>query len=146
MITTPRIILAVAVAQSCQSPTPQPVLSAPHRATIQAEALVPAVLVRHLPSTVMARFADSALELTDDRLSPLPWTRSRRLILAGCGPDHCVVHYEQGGFGRSFHVVVFGLNKDTAQVEWSGVIKRQLKNLEELKAVVIRAQRVAGTN
>ena len=144
MTTAARIVLAIAIAQSCGSERgwpPRLPLSAGHVANIQAETLTPVVLVQELPDTVRealrSAFAESSLQMADPQASPrtmrLPWKRARRLIVAGCGPDHCLVHYEQSGFSRSFEMVVFGLNPDNAQVEWSGVPREPLNGLPELK-------------
>jgi hypothetical protein len=139
------IVLAIVVAQGCP-PATRSVLSAGHLANLQAESLAPVVHVSGLPIIVRealrSLFGESVLQLADPQApSPpymFPWTRDRRLILAGCGPDHCLVHFEHREYGRSLHIVVFGLNKGDAQVEWSGLVPQPVNGLPELKAVVQR--------
>lgn len=57
----------------------------------------------------------------------------RRLILAGTADDHCFVHYEKGGRGRSYHVVVFRLSGDKAKLAWHGVARSKVTNLDQLR-------------
>jgi hypothetical protein len=66
------------------------------------------------------------------------------IIVAGCGPDHCLVHYEHREYGRSFHIVVLGLNEDNAQAEWSGLASQRLTGLTDVKALVLK--NAAGTS
>ncbi|PYQ73498.1 MAG: hypothetical protein DMG04_13495 [Acidobacteria bacterium] len=92
-----------------------------------------------------ASFPDRTLELADP-MEPFQanlWQMmvsrhapSRRLISAGCGPSHCLVHYEEGGYHHSFRVLVFGLNRHDAQIEWAGTPFRSLANVAALKAFV----------
>lgn len=140
---TLRIVLAAAfITQSCDSQPTDLALSPAHGAIIQSERLAVVGQVRELPLTVQqalrTAFAESSLQMTDPHAASgrIPWRRSRRLILAGCGPDHCLLQYADSGFGGSYRVVVFGLNRDNAQVEWSGAVPRRLNGLAELKAVV----------
>jgi hypothetical protein len=143
-----RIVVAIAIAQSCgpeRGWPPRLPLSAGHVANIHAEAMAKVDSVRELPDTVQhalrSAFGQSWLPVADRQVPAgtiwSPWSRSRRLLVAGCGPDHCLVHYEQSRFvSLTFQVVVFGLNPDNAQVEWSGNVRQPLNGLAELRHVV----------
>jgi hypothetical protein len=61
----------------------------------------------------------------------------RRLILAGCSNDHCLVYYERGGIAHTFSVVLFRIDKGAAQFEWGGIAPRDVQSLDELKALMV---------
>jgi hypothetical protein len=60
------------------------------------------------------------------------------LVIGACGPDHCLLQYEHVGSGRAFYLLVFGLNPDNAQVEWSGMTRQRARNALDLQGVVLR--------
>jgi hypothetical protein len=57
-------------------------------------------------------------QATDVMVTPrLP---ARRLVAAGCSADHCLVHYERGGFAHVYYIVLFETSAATARFEWGG--------------------------
>lgn len=110
-------------------PVPMPEALRTH---LRGEALVPLTTVASLPLSVRdalkTLFKGATLDLaepgapfqqTDVLVTPrLP---ARRLIAAGCAADHCLVHYERGGFAHLHYVVVFKVSNAGATFEWGGV-------------------------
>jgi hypothetical protein len=144
-------LLSLFIPSQCPSTPTGYTLSAGHRASIRAEVLTPVSHVRDLPPTVRealtARFGESTLTLADpvEPIQSNVWqmlrsskTPSRRLIAAGCGPDHCLVHYEEAGYRPSFRVLLFGLNRSDAQVEWAGISSRPLADVGAVKDLILQ--------
>lgn len=73
-------------------------------------------------------------QVTDVILKPnLP---IRRLVLAGCSADHCLIYYERGGIAHT-HLVVLLRTKDAVRFDWGGVAPPDLADLVQLKDAVI---------
>jgi hypothetical protein len=117
------VLLAVAIVgmRGCREPAPP--LSAEHRFVIRAEHLTPVGALRELPPSVR--------EVLPAPIAP------ERLIVAGCGPDHCLVHYDDGKH-TGFRVVLLGLTGSNATVEWEGVTANRVRDLAQLKSLVLR--------
>jgi len=60
----------------------------------------------------------------------------RRLILAGCSGDHCLIYYEHGGIAHAFAVVLFE-TKSGVRFEWGGAAPRDLVDLAEVQAAIL---------
>ena len=110
-------------------PVPMPDLLRTH---LRGEALAALPTVASLPLSVRealkALFKRPTLDLADPGapfqqtdLLVTPRLPARRLIAAGCAADHCVVHYERGGFAHVYYVVVFRMSDAGAVFEWGGV-------------------------
>lgn len=81
-------------------------------------------------------------QATDDILNPnLP---IRRLILAGCSVDHCIIYYERGGRTHT-HTVVLFRTKGPVRFEWGGAAPRDLVDLAQVKAVILNGTIRGGT-
>jgi hypothetical protein len=61
----------------------------------------------------------------------------RRLILAGCSADHCLVYYERGGIAHTRYVMLFQWRNTGSPFEWGGSAPAGLANLEEVKSAVL---------
>ena len=128
----------------------QPAPDVPHgvpeqlRAHIGAETFTPLAGVGALPDPVKAAlaqlFGTKSLDLaepgapfqaTDMVVDPrLPW---RRLIAAGCAADHCLVHYERGGFVHVYQVVVLSRQGDGVRFVWGGAVGGPIPNVHGVK-------------
>ena len=142
---------SISLPSQCSRITTHYTLSPAHRPTIRAEVLTAASHIEDLPPTVREAmrtlFKERALSLANpgESFQANPWQMvlaphapSRRLINAACGPDHCLVHYEEGRFQHSFRVLVFGLNRHDAQLEWAGTSSRALADVEAIKTFTLR--------
>ena len=60
----------------------------------------------------------------------------RRLIFAACNDELCLVHYELGGRGHSFHIVAVEKCEDHWKTLWNAYGFRPVHNLGELRALL----------
>ncbi len=58
----------------------------------------------------------------------------RRLIFAGISDRDCFIHYEMGGYGHSFYVVVFSRASSGATFIWGKALSKPVRDLAELKS------------
>jgi hypothetical protein len=137
------------------APQTQPAgLPEPLRAHIGGEAFAPLTTVAALPKGLkdeLARlFREKSLQLADpgapfnatDVVGPklLPF---RRLIAAGCAGDHCLVHYEKGGFAHVYQVVVLSRQGDTLRFVWGGSVAGPIPSVQAVRDA-LAAQKVLG--
>jgi hypothetical protein len=85
------------------------------------------------PSFEMAS-AGEAFQETDVLVKKrLPW---RRLLFGALSSDHCLLHYEKGGRGHSYHVALFELSGHDARLVWRAVADRPFPALVDLRRAV----------
>jgi hypothetical protein len=73
-------------------------------------------------------------QVTDVILKRLP---RRRLVFAGCSKVNCFIHYEAGGRGHSYSLVVFALDaRGAATFLWGGAGNGLAAGLDELRTRV----------
>lgn len=60
----------------------------------------------------------------------------RRLIFAGISTDHCFLHYEMGGIGHAYYVVLFRLKEDKARFVWGASAWEGYQTLDSLRKAV----------
>lgn len=60
----------------------------------------------------------------------------RRLIFAGISDRDCFIHYEMGGRGHSFLVVVFARGPSEARFTWGKALPTPAANIAELRSKV----------
>lgn len=125
--------------------TPVPVLTAAIRAHLKAERFQVVTSVRGLPLGVReelqrlfgpfgAAIAEpkEPFRATDHVTDPsLP---SRRLSVAGCSQDHCLVYYERGGIAHTWHVVLLHWTPERTRVEGGGMAPGGLRSVDEVRA------------
>jgi hypothetical protein len=66
-----------------------------------------------------------------------PKLPTRRLVAAGCSTDHCLVHYERGGFARTWHVVLFHWTPAETRLEWGGTTVGALETIDDVRNAVL---------
>jgi hypothetical protein len=141
--------LAACTGQAQDAPASQGLADA-LREHVRTETFAPVTTVAALPASVregLAQLFGETLKMAEpgapfqatDVLGPdrLPF---RRLIAAGCSADHCLVHYEKGGFAHLFYVTVFrnaGTDAKGAKFEWGGSIRGGLKDLAAVKDALV---------
>jgi hypothetical protein len=65
----------------------------------------------------------------------------RRLVFAGATDDRWFIHYERGGRGVGYYVVVFNFTSGgDAHFVWGGAGANRAKNLEQLRKMVAIGQ------
>ena len=90
--------------------------------------------------------ADPGAEFRATGVSSQPNLPTRRLAMAACSIDHCLVYYERGGSPRTWHVTLFHWTPAATRFEWGGSAPGDLKSIGELrKAVLSGAIRAPGS-
>lgn len=142
----PLILLLLAQRDTPGSP---PALSPAVRAHLRAETLAPIAHVSDLPPRVRealaALFKSPTLAMADpgaefqagDAISN-PNLPGRRLVLAGCSKEHCLLQYERGGYAHTYHVVLIAVSEKESTVLGGGSTKAAAHDLAELKSLVIQ--------
>jgi hypothetical protein len=139
--------VCAAVVAGRQGPTAVP-LSGAVRAHVKDDRFGIVTSVRGLPLGVREKmqtlFGSRALDLadpgaelqaTDDVVNPkLP---IRRLVLAGCSTDHCLVYYERGGIAHTWRVALFHWTPADTRLEWSGLAPRGLASIDDVRNAML---------
>lgn len=149
-------LLAASVTGGQAGPDAPHPIPEPLRAHLRGETFTPLATVGALPDGVkrelVALFGTKQLELaepgapfqaTDMVVNPrLPW---RRLVSAGCAADHCVVHYERGGFVHVYQVVVLARQGDTVRFVWGGALAGPIGDVQAVRDAVAAGKVVGQT-
>jgi hypothetical protein len=61
----------------------------------------------------------------------------RRLVAAGCSPDHCLVYYERGGVAHTWQAALFHWTPDATRLELGGVAPRGLTSIDEVRSAML---------
>jgi hypothetical protein len=139
-----RLILAAVVAAQSVSPT----LPAAIRAHVRDERFQAVTAVRGLPLGVREElqrmFGSSAAAIADpgapfqvtDVITD-PSLPIRRMSVAGCSQDHCLVYYERGGIAHVWHAVLFHWTPEATRVEAGGIAPAGLRTVDDLRTAVL---------
>ena len=74
-------------------------------------------------------------QISDPRVdSTLP---TRRLAVAGCAYDHCLVYYERGGVAHSWRVALFHWTTEATQFEWGGTAPGGLATIGDVRRAIL---------
>ena len=122
-ITVAIIMLLMAGAHACQL-RPSRALSDEHLSYIQADSYEAVPAIDALPASVQSELSSKI---------------SGRFILAGCGSDHCLIHYEHAApEGPSYRVLLVGMYDGIAVVEWETMVPNALDGVTEMKFDLLR--------
>lgn len=148
-------LLAAASAGVAQPAVPVTV-SAATRAHVLGERFQAVTAVRGLPLGVREElqrmFGSSAMAMADpgapfqvtDVITD-PSLPIRRMSVAGCSQDHCLVYYERGGIAHMWHAVLFHWTPEATRVVAGGIAPAGLGTVDELRTAVLSgALRGAG--
>ena len=62
----------------------------------------------------------------------------RRLVAAGCSPDHhCLVYYERGGIAHTWQVALFQWTPAATRFEWGGAAPGGLATIDDVRNAVV---------
>jgi hypothetical protein len=62
----------------------------------------------------------------------------RRLVAAGCSTDHhCLVYYERGGIGHTWHVALFHWTPVATRFEWGGTAPGGLATIDDVRNAIL---------
>lgn len=62
---------------------------------------------------------------------------TRRLVMAACSIDHCMVYYERGGIAHTWHVALFHWTPAATRFEWGGIAPGGLKTIDDLRKAAL---------
>jgi hypothetical protein len=62
---------------------------------------------------------------------------SRRLVVAGCSTDHCLVYYERGGNAPTWRIALFHWGPDATRFEWGGAAPGGLVGIDDVRNAVL---------
>ena len=146
----PALILIPRLIAGFQTP-PANALPGPLRAHVTGDRFDIVTSVRGLPLDVrdglQSLFKSSFLDIadpgaefraTDVVLKPnLP---TRRLIMAACSIDHCLVYYERGGLAHTRHLAIFHWTPAATRFEWGGFAPGGLRTIDELRKAALSGE------
>ena len=118
------------------------------RAHVKAEEFGIVTSIRGLPLGVregmQALFGSPTLDIAEPGAefevaevigtSKLP---KRRLLVAGCSDDHCLVYYERGGREHTWHVALFHWTPAVTRFEWGGLAPRGLTSVDAVRKAAL---------
>ena len=62
---------------------------------------------------------------------------TRRLAMAACSIDHCLVYYERGGSARTWHLTLFHWTPAATRFEWGGIAPGGLTTIDSLRKAAL---------
>jgi hypothetical protein len=152
------LLTVLAVACGAQDAPPRSsVLPDSLREHVRIGTFKPIAKVAELPAGVregLAQLFGETLKMAEpgapyqatDVLTPGQRLPFRRLVAAGCSADHCLVHYEKGGFAHLYYVVVFetgAADAKRAKFAWGGSTGGGLANVDAVKDALVTGKVVA---
>ncbi len=133
---------------TCSQPAPTNALSEELRAHVKNDRFGIVRSIRGLPLGVrdglQELFGSQTLDIAEpgagfelkdgavDPKSPL-----RRLAVAGCSTDHCIVYYERGGTAHTWHVALFHWVPEATRFEWGGLAPPNLKSVDDVRNAIL---------
>jgi hypothetical protein len=131
-------------------------LTAGLRDHLRSERFTAVATVAALPASVRAAlndlFGGKALDMADPGqpfqatdVMVMPRLPARRLVAAGCSPDHCVVYYERGGFAHVHQIVLFSTTDAAARLVHGGVAAGGLEDLDQVKDALASGKVMGGS-
>lgn len=61
----------------------------------------------------------------------------RRLAVAGCTNDYCLVYYERGGAAHTWHVALFHWTPAATRFEWGGTAPGGLTTIDDVRSAIL---------
>jgi hypothetical protein len=61
----------------------------------------------------------------------------RRLVVAGCSTDHCLVYYERGGIAHTWQAALFHWTPAVTRFEWGGAAPGGLASIDEVRSAML---------
>jgi len=128
--------------------TPTTALPEALRAHVKGERLDIVTSIRGLPLGVRYEletlFGNHALDIAepgaDFQVTGVignPKLPIRRLVLAGCSIDHCLVYYERGGAVRTWRAALFHWTPAATRLEAGGTAPGGLKTIDDVRNAVL---------
>jgi hypothetical protein len=137
--------LAVVAGRQAASPI---ALSGELRAHVQGERFEMVTSIRGLPLGVrdglQTLFGSGALDIAEPGAEfqvgdvvGNPKLPIRRLSVAGCSYDHCLVYYERGGIAHTWRVVLFHWTPQATRFECGGLAQGSLLKIDDVRKAIL---------
>jgi hypothetical protein len=131
-------------------------LTAGLRDHVRSERFGPVATVAALPASVRQALNELFTGKTLDMADPgqpfqatdvmvMPRLPARRLVAAGCSPDHCLVYYERGGFAHVHQIALFSTTDATARLVHGGVAAGGLTDLDQVRDALVAGKVMSGS-
>ena len=144
------VILCLAVLAGEQA-APPTTLSTALRAHVKDERFGIVTSVRGLPLGVreamqtlfgsgLLDIAEPGAEFQATDLMVNPKLPSRRLVIAGCSADHCLVYYERGGIARTWRVTLFHWTPPETRLELGGGAAGGLATIGDVRNAILSGE------
>jgi hypothetical protein len=138
---------ASAVLGAAQAPPPS-TLSQELRAHVRDERFQIVTSLRGLPlgvrSALQTLFGSPGLDIAepgDEFQAAGAAVRAtlplRRLVVAGCSYEHCLVYYELGGVARTWRVALFHWTPNATRFEGGGTAPAGLTTIDDVRRVIL---------
>ena len=148
-----RVVSAMVVSLWCAAvigsqPAPSPALSDALRAHVKDGRYGIVTSIRGLPlgvrDALQALFGAPTLDIAEPGASfqlkgatSDPKSPSRRLAVAACSTDRCIVYYERGGSAHTWHVALFHWTPAATRFEWGGGAPPNLKSIDDVRNAIL---------
>jgi hypothetical protein len=66
-----------------------------------------------------------------------PGLPTRRLVVAGCSTEHCLVYYQRGGTTQTWHVALFYWRPTGTRFEWGGTAPGGLATIDDVRSAFL---------
>jgi hypothetical protein len=74
-------------------------------------------------------------QVTDAVVDPM--LPMRRLVVAGCSIDHCLVYYERGGIAHTWQAALFHWTPSATRLEAGGIAPRGLASVDDVRNAIL---------
>jgi hypothetical protein len=64
----------------------------------------------------------------------------RRLVVAGCSTDHCLVYYERGGVVHTWQVALLHWTPAATRFEWGGTAPGGLATIDDVRRAILSGE------
>ena len=142
------VVSLCSVVVACNQPLRPIPLSDALRAHVKDERFQTVTSIRGLPLGVLYGLENLFGNQTLDMVEPEaklrftdviinPTMPRRRLVMAGCSVEYCLVYYERRGIAHTWHVALFHWTPAATRLEWGGTAPGGLKTIDDVRNVVV---------
>jgi hypothetical protein len=128
--------------------TPPAELSDQLRTRLRDERFQIVTSIRGLPlgvrSEMQTLFGTLTLDIAEpgesfhaDGASDDPKLPNRRLVLAGCSYERCLVYYQRGGASPTWRVALFRWRPDATRLEWGSTAPGGLMTIDDVRSAIL---------
>ena len=138
------------VVVACSQAPPNGALSGELRTRVRDDRFAIVTSIRGLPlgvrGALQTLFGSDSLDIAEigarfqeneRSVSSLP---TRRLDVAGCSYEYCLVYYERGGSDHTWHVALFLWTPAETRFEWGSPAPRGLATIDQVRNAILSGE------